>query len=168
MPTHVARRLRSSFSNSNDDAKSKPMRLQSETGLCPPPNPPILRNPPLVQVMSQGRVLVCRPAPGYSPTSALVGSGTLPPEMSLRGARPNHAQKCFTLGKRSISVPISLIIVWTLDADSPITATRSTPRMRAYYARVGAGGAFLVFESRQWACRSIAAGRVGDYTNWER
>jgi len=43
--THVARRLRSSFSNSNNDAKSKPTRLQSETGPCPPPNLPMQLTP---------------------------------------------------------------------------------------------------------------------------
>jgi hypothetical protein len=37
---------------------------------------------------------------------------TFPPEISCRGASPNHAQKAFSLGHFLISRPISARIVW--------------------------------------------------------
>ncbi len=44
---------------------------------------------------------------------------TLPPEISLCGARPNQEQTCFTAGKRSISVPISLCASVALCDNNP-------------------------------------------------
>src|SRR5262245_49937849 len=80
---------------------------------------------------------------------------TLPPEISLRGASPNQEQKCLTLGNLLISVPISEMIVCTLEADKPITATRSTPKMCAICARTLKFGSFLDFEP------GLALGRSG-------
>src|SRR6266508_6223503 len=72
---------------------------------------------------------------------------TFPPEMSLWGANPSHEQKCLTVGNRSISVPISLIMVCTVMADNPITATRSTPITRAIWARALKVMAFFDLDS---------------------
>ena len=56
-------------------------------------------------------------------------------EMSLCGASPSHEQKCFTVGNVLISVPTSARMVWAMDAEMPVTATRSTPVRRARYVR---------------------------------
>jgi hypothetical protein len=75
---------------------------------------------------------------------------TFPPELAWRGASPSQAQKCVTVGTRLISVPISEMIVWTVPADKPITAPRSTPIIRATYARTLQVGAFFDLDSG-WA-----------------
>ena len=64
--------------------------------------------------------------------------------------------KCLTVGKRSMSVPTSLMIVCTVMALNPITATRSTPITRAIWARALKVMAFLDLDS------PLAGGRSGN------
>src|SRR5512145_2286471 len=68
------------------------------------------------------------------PARLVVGSvslcNTLPPEIALCGASPNHDAKCLTVGHLLISVPISDRIVWTKAALRPSTIVRSTPVSR--------------------------------------
>ena len=60
---------------------------------------------------------------------------TVPPEMSLRGTSPRQAQHCLELGTRLMAVPTSELIVSTVADARPVTATRSTPTIRATCAR---------------------------------
>jgi len=80
--------------------------------------------------------------------------------MSLRGAKPSQAQKCFTVTQRVISVPISVRMVCALEADKPITPTRSTPTMRANCARTLKFGSFFDLEP------GLAFGRSGSGASW--
>lgn len=67
---------------------------------------------------------------------------TLPPEISLYGARPNQEQTCFTAGKRSISVPISLCASVALCDNNPSHPfqTQHLVRIRCAWLFSGASG----------------------------
>ena len=75
---------------------------------------------------------------------------TLPPLTLLLGLNPNQEAKCFTVGHRLMSVPVSLTTFSAVYASTPSIAVRSTP---ARYVRTSNLGA-LPWRGFAPACQS--------------
>src|SRR5713101_9430464 len=81
------------------------------------------------------RATVTRGAPGRTRRDS-----TFPPEILCWGHSPNQRQKCFTLGHRVISVPISERITRAVPSSMPSMVVRSTPAMRESGVRASEPG----------------------------
>jgi hypothetical protein len=87
---------------------------------------------------------------------------TLPPELSCRGASPNHAQKAFSLGYFRISKPISARMVCAVLACRPGIANKSTP-VSCYRQLCASYASAFLLEEGPTAVRS-SGGSASDHT----